>query len=71
MGAIEVGRVCIKTAGRDAGKRCVIEKVISKNYVQIIVAGRKNPRKCNIIHIEPTSAVVSISDEKAVAEALE
>jgi large subunit ribosomal protein L14e len=70
VGAIEVGRVCVKKAGRDAGRKCVIMKVINKNYVQIVVGGRKNQRKSNILHLEPTSAVVSVSDEKAVAEAL-
>jgi len=30
MAAIEVGRVCVKTMGREAGKICVIVDVIDK-----------------------------------------
>ncbi len=40
MVAIEVGRICVKTAGREIGKRCVIVDVIDKNYV--LVTGPKS-----------------------------
>ena len=45
MAAIEVGRKCIKTAGREAGKECEIVAIIDENFV-------KN-RRCNINHLEP------------------
>jgi large subunit ribosomal protein L14e len=59
MGAITVGRVCIKTAGRDAGEKCVITKIIDKNFVEIRSIARKKIRKCAIRHLEPTDAIVS------------
>ena len=36
MAAIEVGRKCIKTAGREAGKECEIVAIIDENFVEVI-----------------------------------
>ena len=67
---MEVGRLCIKTAGRDARKQCVIVEVIDKNYVTI--DGETRRRKCNIRHLEPLKDKISIkkgdSHAKVVAE---
>ncbi len=35
MPTIEVGRVCVKLNGREAGRKCVIVDVIDKNFVLI------------------------------------
>ncbi|MDD1775029.1 MAG: 50S ribosomal protein L14e, partial [Methanobacterium sp.] len=32
MPAIEVGRICIKLAGREAGEKCVIIEVIDDKF---------------------------------------
>ena len=32
MPLLEVGRLCIKTAGREAGLKCVIVEVTDKNF---------------------------------------
>lgn len=73
MPAIEIGRVCVKVSGREAGRKCVIVDVIDENFV--LVTGPKNltgvrRRKCNINHIEPLEAKISIergaSDEEVV-----
>ncbi len=57
MPVMEIGRICIKTAGREAGKPCVIVDVIDKNYV--LVTGPKSlsgikRRRCNVKHLAPT-----------------
>ncbi len=54
----EIGRVCVKTAGRDAGGRCVIVDVLDKNYV--LVDGEVRRKKVNIKHLEPLDIVVKI-----------
>ncbi|CAB3287559.1 50S ribosomal protein L14e [Methanocaldococcus lauensis] len=58
MAAIEIGRVCVKTAGREAGKICVIVDILDKNFV--IVDGLVKRRRCNIKHLEPTEKKVDI-----------
>ena len=66
-----VGRVCVKLAGRDSGKKCVIVEVLENNYVLIDGATRR--RKCNKFHLEPTSATVQIktgASHEEVAKAL-
>lgn len=54
---IELGRVCLKIAGREAGKYCVIVERIDDNFV--LITGPKSitrvkRRKCNINHLEST-----------------
>ena len=76
MPAIEVGRICVKVAGREAGKRCVIVDIIDKNFVLITgpksITGVKR-RRVNVNHIKPTEEKIKIkrgaSDEE-VAKAL-
>ncbi len=62
---IEVGRVCVKTAGRDAGGYCVIIKVLDENTVEITgpkdVSGVRR-KKCNIKHLELTEKKVNIKE---------
>ena len=71
MPAIEVGRVCVKVAGREAGRKCVIVDVMDKSFVVVTgpkkVTGVKR-RRVNISHVAPTEDVIPIkrgaSDEE-------
>ena len=56
---IEIGRLILKTAGRDAGKYGLIIDVIDDNFVMI--DGQVRRRKVNIKHIEPLLPVLKIS----------
>ena len=56
---IEVGRLCLKTAGRDSGGKCVVVDVIDDKYV--LIDGETRRRKCNVAHLEPLNEVVEIS----------
>ena len=70
MPAIEKGRVCVKIAGRESGKKCVIVDVIDENFVEIVGNEVKNKR-CNIKHLEPVDETVEVSNDiEAVKEAL-
>jgi large subunit ribosomal protein L14e len=67
----EIGRLCVKLAGRDAGKKCVVVDEIDANYV--VVDGETRRRKVNVAHLEPLAQVVDIkkgADTQAVAKAL-
>ena len=55
---IEVGRLCVKIAGRDAGLKCVIVDILYDKFVLIDVEKRR--RKCNILHLEPLKVVIKI-----------
>ncbi|MFH1306442.1 MAG: 50S ribosomal protein L14e [Candidatus Micrarchaeota archaeon] len=59
MSAIKPGRICVKLAGRDAGEKVVVTKVVDNNCVMIKSPKRKKERKCAIKHLEPTDVAVS------------
>jgi large subunit ribosomal protein L14e len=72
--AIEVGRICVKLTGREAGRKCIIVDVIDKNFVLITGPKKVNGvkrRRANINHIEPTPEKIEInrgaSDEEIIA----
>lgn len=62
----EIGRVCIKTAGREAGRFCiVVAKDKEKDF--LIITGPKEAtkvrrRKCNYRHLEPTPFKLEIKE---------
>ena len=51
MPAIEVGRVCIKIAGRESGEKCVIVEIIDDKFVEVVGKTIKN-RRCNTKEIK-------------------
>ncbi|MEM4397878.1 MAG: 50S ribosomal protein L14e, partial [Candidatus Woesearchaeota archaeon] len=74
MVTLEVGRLCIKTAGREAGRYCVVLKTMDSNFVMItgprILTGVKK-RKCNIEHLEPTQYLLKIKEDASDKEVIE
>lgn len=72
--ALEVGRVCMKVAGREAGRYCVVVKKIDDAFV--IVSGPKiltgvKRRRCNIEHLEPTPYSLEIKEDASDVEIIE
>lgn len=57
---MEVGRLCVKIAGRDAGMKCVILQVMDKNFV--LVDGQTRRKRCNIIHLEPLDQKLDLKE---------
>jgi len=70
LALIEVGRVCIKKFGRDAGSRAVITKVIDKNFVNIITAERPKERRCNVKHLEFLGEKIDPNDKAQLQRVL-
>ena len=74
MPAIEVGRICIKTRGREAGKRCVVVDLIDKNFA--LITGPKSVtgvrrRRVNINHLSPTEEKIDIRRGASDGEVLQ
>jgi len=74
--AIEIGRICVKIAGREAGRRCVIVDVVDKNFVLVTgpqkVSSVKR-RRVNVNHVEPTQTKIVIkrgATDEEVTESL-
>ncbi|MEM2740192.1 MAG: 50S ribosomal protein L14e [Candidatus Bathyarchaeia archaeon] len=72
---IEVGRICVKTRGREAGLKCVVIDVIDDNFV--LITGPKSVtgvrrRRVNVKHLEPTPYKLEVekgASDEDVAEA--
>jgi large subunit ribosomal protein L14e len=73
---MEVGRICVKIVGREAGKKCVVVDLVDKNFV--LITGPKTVsdikrRRANINHLEPTREKIDIkrgATDEEVTEAL-
>lgn len=74
MPAIEIGRICVKTRGREAGRKAVIVDIIDQNYVLITgpkkLTGIKR-RRVNINHIEPLETKIEMRKGASDEEVLE
>lgn len=74
MAALEVGRVCMKVAGREGGKYCAVLKKESEAFVLVtgpkLLTGIKR-RRCNVEHLEPLPYILEIKenalDEEVIA----
>lgn len=67
----QVGRVCKKIAGREAGRVCVV--ISKKEGSFVTIDGDLRRRKSNVSHLEPLGQVVEIkenADTKSVLSAL-
>lgn len=74
MPAIEVGRICVKLVGREAGRKCVIVDIMDKNFV--LITGPKNVtgvkrRRANANHIEPLQDKIKIKRGASNEELME
>jgi len=69
----EIGRICFKTVGREAGQKCVIVGVIDKNFV--LVTGPKSltgvkRRRVNVSHLAFTPYKLNIKENASDEEIL-
>lgn len=58
MNIFTIGRLCLKLAGRDAGRTCVIVDEIDAHSV--LVDGNVRRRKVNVKHLDPLRDVLEI-----------
>jgi large subunit ribosomal protein L14e len=69
----EVGRLCMKVAGREAGKYCVVVKKMDEKFVMItgpreLTAVKR--RRCNVNHLEPMLDMLDIKSDASDSEVL-
>ena len=60
MRALEIGCVCVKTTGREAGNRAVVIEEVDDNFV-IVQGPRVRKRKCNVLHLVPVGKKISVT----------
>lgn len=73
MPVVEVGRICVKIAGRETGRKAVVVDLVDDNF--IVVTGPKSltgvkRRKVNVKHVEILDKKVEVprgaSDEEVL-----
>jgi large subunit ribosomal protein L14e len=76
MSLVEVGRICVKTHGRETGKKCVVVERVDKNFVVISgpqeVSGVRR-RRSNVDHLNPTTKKINIkagAEDSAIVKAI-
>ncbi|MBD3319076.1 50S ribosomal protein L14e [Candidatus Woesearchaeota archaeon] len=62
----EVGRVCVKLAGRDAGQKCLVVDVLDKHFV--LVDGETRRRKVSVAHLLPLEQKVELKAKASSEE---
>jgi len=78
MAVLEVGRVCLKIVGREAGRYCVIIKPAGKSKEErsfVFVTGPElltgvKRRKCNINHLQATEHKFDVQEDASEEQAL-
>ncbi|MFX1577318.1 MAG: 50S ribosomal protein L14e [Promethearchaeota archaeon] len=76
MSLVEVGRICVKTHGREAGKKCVVVERVDKNFV--VISGPQEVssvrrRRSNVDHLNPTTKKINIkagAEDPAIVKAI-
>jgi len=63
---MEIGQLCVKLAGRDAGKKCVIVDILDEGNV--LIDGSTRRRKCNIVHLIPLKETLKIKKNASHAD---
>lgn len=63
---LEVGRLCVKIAGRDAGRECVILDLQDNKFA--LVDGAVRRKKVNLAHLEPLDRVIDIEKNASHAK---
>ena len=57
----DIGRLCVKIAGRDAGRKCVVVESENKGFVTI--DGNVRRKKVNVKHLEPLVQIIEIKEK--------
>ncbi len=70
----EPGRLCVKNAGRESGKYCVVLSSVDKDHV--LVTGPKpltgvRRRKCSVLHLEPTPQLLKLKKDASDSDVLD
>jgi large subunit ribosomal protein L14e len=73
VATLEIGRIVMKTAGREAGRYACVLKKLDDTFVLItgpkVLTGVKR-RRCNVDHLEPTPHSIKIKAEASDTEVI-
>ncbi len=59
---LDIGQICVKFLGKEAGKICVVVDKIDDNFV--LIDGQVKRRRCNILHLKTLDKKIEISSNE-------
>ncbi len=66
---MKIGQICIKTKGREAGRKAIVLSEVKEG--RVLIDGPKVKRKeCNVLHLFPTGQIVDIKENASHEEVL-
>lgn len=65
---MNIGQVCVKLAGREAGQTAVVVDILDDNFV--LIDGNVRRKKCNIRHLEQLDKVAKVAKNATTQEVL-
>lgn len=68
MTLYEIGSLCMKTMGRDSGKRCIVIQHLEEPYV--LIDGETRRRKTNKAHLEPLGKTLDVKEKASRKEVI-
>ncbi len=66
MTLFEIGRLCMKIAGRDAGRKCAVVERVDDHFV--VIDGNVRRKRVNIKHLEPLADVIKVKENASHAD---
>jgi large subunit ribosomal protein L14e len=69
MGAIEIGSICLKRKGREAGRKIVVVDKLEKQFV-LVDGVNVRRRKCNVRHLTPVGETTGLKKGASHADVL-
>ena len=66
MSIYNIGRVCVKLAGRDAGQKCVVLSEVKDG--RVLIDGATRRREVSMNHLEPLAETVTVKAGASTAE---
>ncbi len=73
MSGLNVGTVCVKTAGRTAGQKVVVLEFDKEKHAAVIMGENVKKKKCSLRHLLPLNKTIKVSkniSQKELAELL-
>jgi|TARA_B100001971_G_C18243476_1_gene572542 large subunit ribosomal protein L14e len=58
---LNIGRICIKSVGKEAGMKCVIVSIMDDHFA-LVDSTFVRRRRCNLKHLIPTNDSIDLKD---------
>ena len=69
MSGLNIGSLCIKTAGRKAGEKVIVIEIDKEKHIATIIGKNIKKKKCNLRHLMPLNKTRTVNKNISQKEA--